>query len=137
MQWQPDGLTIRTKKWLLGAGFLEHLPSLSGGRDEPRGRWRGAPAGLVRVLRAEVRGPEIAAIAFYKNESLTYIVHATHELHEHTFEHVEAKSSIHGELYNICNYEVLKKYLLDPADQHGVPSKPQIALVAQPLTGAM
>ena len=25
MQWQPDGSTIHTKKWFLGAGFLEAL----------------------------------------------------------------------------------------------------------------
>ena len=26
VQWQPDGLTIRTQKWFLGAGFLGALP---------------------------------------------------------------------------------------------------------------
>ena len=32
VQWQPDGLTIRTKKWFLGAGFLGAPPiSLRGG----------------------------------------------------------------------------------------------------------
>ena len=25
VRWQPDGLTIHTKKWLLGAGFLYHV----------------------------------------------------------------------------------------------------------------
>ena len=27
MQRQPDGLTIRTRKWFLGAGFLGALPT--------------------------------------------------------------------------------------------------------------
>ena len=34
VQWQPDGLTIHTKKWLLGAGLLGAPPislTLSGG----------------------------------------------------------------------------------------------------------
>ena len=26
VQWQPDGLTIHTKKWLLGAGFIGAPP---------------------------------------------------------------------------------------------------------------
>ena len=26
VQWQPDGWTVNTKKWLLGAGFLAALP---------------------------------------------------------------------------------------------------------------
>ena len=26
VQWQPDGLTIRAKKWFLGAGFLGAPP---------------------------------------------------------------------------------------------------------------
>ena len=26
MQWQPDGLTVHTKKWFLGAGFLGAPP---------------------------------------------------------------------------------------------------------------
>ena len=36
VQWQPDGLTIHTKKWFLGVGYLGAPPiSLSeGGRDK-------------------------------------------------------------------------------------------------------
>ena len=36
VQWQPDGLTIHTKKWFLGAGFLGAPPiSLLVARDLP------------------------------------------------------------------------------------------------------
>ena len=63
-QWQPDGLTIHTKKWLLGAGFLGAPPiSLSdpgagaqagraGGRPRPQRRYGQSPyedSGLQRV----------------------------------------------------------------------------------------
>ena len=33
VQWQPDGLTVHTKKWFLGAGFWEHLPFLLSHHD--------------------------------------------------------------------------------------------------------
>ena len=49
VQWQPDGLTIRTEKWFLGAGFLGAPPIFltaptNGPIHEVRiGEWRVRP----------------------------------------------------------------------------------------------
>ena len=60
MQWQPDGLTIHTNKWFLGAGLLG-APPISLTISSQRRSWLGthAPMPLRRVSRREssVRPP--------------------------------------------------------------------------------
>ena len=56
MQWPPDGLTIRAKKWFLGVGFLgappisvTHAVQTGGGAtDAPP--WRARARGPRRVM---------------------------------------------------------------------------------------
>ena len=76
MQWRPDGLTLHTKKWFLGAGLLRAPPiSLTGcpgphgggGAVPPRGRGGGVVARREATTnegsaRAAISMPSAAAI---------------------------------------------------------------------------
>ena len=56
MRWQRDGLTLHTKKWLLGAGFLGAPPT------SPK-VWAGNPAMQIQGPYASERGDDPLAAA--------------------------------------------------------------------------
>ena len=88
VQWQPDGLTTHTKKWLLGAGFLGAPPiSLNECSHRPSSSGRGGRRqGLGRLLPHEhlLRGDADPPGAGQLNQQNKQTRNIQHNKHKHT-----------------------------------------------------
>ena len=72
VQWQPDGLTIRTEKWLLGAGFLGAPPILLIGHSgDP---WSPVPYGCCCGKKLRQTGVRLLLIMIVTACSLAWLL---------------------------------------------------------------